>query len=357
MIFVCFIFFLSGYTFATNFISASNELIQYRGRTFKSGDNMQFDWSGTTIVTKVSGKFLSIRLSSNYWQTDQPQIDVFVDKAYQGRLNLTSTATDYVLVKRTTESVFDVILAKSTEAAGGITTVFGFHTDGEMQSPPLPPSRRIEFIGDSITVGYGCDGVPPCDDPPSWSMSYEDNYHAWGSVMARSLQAEARTVAWSGRGLCAGWDTPFGQDNNTAPLYYKRVLGSVYDSIWNFSQWIPDAVVIKLGCNDFNPSNPPRPTEEQWMDTFVSFAHTITLNYQKTDIPIFGACGPLCNSTCNTVKQAIDLAKSKNINAYFLDQQIYYPPSHQGCQDHPNVIGHASIATVSLPQVKKVLGW
>merc|ERR1712080_55791 len=136
-----------------------------------------------------------------------------------------------------------------------------------------------------------------------------------------TLQAEARIVAWSGSGLVAGYDFPVGEDNNTAPLFYPRALGSVQNSRWNFSQWIPDTVVIKLGCNDFYPSHPPRPTEEQWVHIFVEFVQNITLNYQANDMPIFGACGPICNNTCETVKHAVEVARTKGVNAYFLNQQ------------------------------------
>jgi hypothetical protein len=69
-----------------------------------------------------------------------------------------------------------VVLRKRTEALFGVVTFRGFAVAGasEAESFFIPAvkvaradgardsSRRIEFVGDSISCGYGIEGHPPC---------------------------------------------------------------------------------------------------------------------------------------------------------------------------------------------------
>jgi hypothetical protein len=71
-----------------------------------------------------------------------------------------------------------VVLRKRTEALFGVVTFHGFAVagassgdDGERffipavkaaMRPKALESRRIEFVGDSISCGYGIEGHPPC---------------------------------------------------------------------------------------------------------------------------------------------------------------------------------------------------
>lgn len=51
-------------------------------------------------------------------------------------------------------------LMKLSEAAFAKLGISEIHIDGELLLPPKPEyERRIEFVGDSITCGYGIDGI------------------------------------------------------------------------------------------------------------------------------------------------------------------------------------------------------
>jgi lysophospholipase L1-like esterase len=340
-------------------VTPDSPLIRYVGRVQVSATTARFDWSGTTIRVRFSGAHLTATFRDEGYGDNH--MDVRVDGVFTQRLNLTTTQRSFVLVDRANDAVVVVELFKSSEASFGIVSFGGFDTgsDGKLTDPPAPFTRRLAFVGDSITVGYGADGKEPCTNPPSWAGIRQDNYYAWGSVTARALQAEAFTTAWSGKGLIAPFDKPVGKDPDTAVLFFPRLFGSQQNSpAFNTATQVPDAVFIKLGCNDFNPSVPPRPTPDEWANTFVEFARNLTTRYYNhKDLPIFGACGPVCNNTCNTVQSAVNRAVSQGFNAHFINQMIAYPPANIGCQDHPNVAGHAAIAAATVPQVRKILGW
>lgn len=98
-----------------------------------------------------------------------------------------------------------------------------------VETPPARPTRRLEFLGDSITAGYGnlCghDGLGQ-----SQLKAASNHYLAWGSVLCRSLGAECHTTAWSGRGLVVNRNGRRGSE--TMPHVYRRTLVSVCVCVW-----------------------------------------------------------------------------------------------------------------------------
>ena len=124
-------------------------------------------------------------------------------------------------------------------------TFHGFLLDsGNIESLKSLPTRRIEFIGDSITAGF-CN-LCPVDNNPTYEV--ESFALSWPSLVSQRLNATYHTSAWSGFGMvrnCCGGSTYM-------PEIFTRILGSVVGvgNDWNFSDWIPDVVVINLGTND-----------------------------------------------------------------------------------------------------------
>ncbi|KAM0415668.1 hypothetical protein ACHAPT_013395 [Fusarium lateritium] len=74
--------------------------------------------------------------------------------------------------------------------------ITGVASDGTLISTAAL-KRKIEIIGDSISVGYGLDGVLPCTD----SAVIQNNGKTYGALAARALDANYSVVAWSGKGL------------------------------------------------------------------------------------------------------------------------------------------------------------
>ena len=121
----------------------------------------------------------------------------------------------------------------------GPTVVSEVIIEGELLAPP-PVTRRMEVIGDSITAGYGNEGVAPC----GFSAETENHYLTYASVAARTVGAELHTIAWSGKGMVYN----FGDDTfQPLPELYDRTIASE-DAGWSF-EWQPDVVAVNLRAN------------------------------------------------------------------------------------------------------------
>ena len=116
---------------------------------------------------------------------------------------------------------------------------------------------RIEFIGDSITCGYGVEGKLSPDD--HYTTATENCLKAYAWLCAEKLSADCTLVSKSGAGIISGY-TPDGVRNTgnlLAPVYDRAGCsegktddgGSVEDIAWNGGEE-PDIVVVNLGTND-----------------------------------------------------------------------------------------------------------
>ena len=115
---------------------------------------------------------------------------------------------------------------------------------------------RVEFVGDSITCGYGVDGVLG----DLYSTSNEDATKAYAYLTAQDLDVDYSLVSFSGYGIISGYtELEVPRNECLVPDYYKT-MGNSYgrfadrvessEVAWDFGAFSADVVVINLGTND-----------------------------------------------------------------------------------------------------------
>jgi len=142
---------------------------------------------------------------------------------------------------------------------------------------PPAPSRQIEFIGDSHSVGYGV-GLPRHECSGDEVRTSTDNTLAFGPLSARRFGADYQVNAISGRGIVRNYA---GMAAPTLPQAWPLDLferGRPYDD----PDWRPQVIVIDLGTNDFSTA---LATDERWTSrealradyqaTYVRFVQTL----------------------------------------------------------------------------------
>lgn len=75
----------------------------------------------------------------------------------------------------------------------------------ELAPAPVLPRRRIEFIGNSITCGYGIESE---DRDAPFTYNTENHYYTYAALTARALQAQHLVVARSGIGVYRNYGSP-----------------------------------------------------------------------------------------------------------------------------------------------------
>ena len=269
----------------TQLISASAAGYQYIGRFQHQGDISMFDMPGTEIraslvlsaASKVSVKLAqkhhphNIQGSGNTKNSgfQENAIVVWVNGERQGAGG--SNATFTTLSSQTENPVsfplttggaalpagtHEIRIFKATEAdwnggspAPNYLTFYGLSSTAlepaaapAVLAPPPPlPTRKIEFLGDSITAGF-CNMCETQASNPLHATDHNEAYDAtWDHQIGELLNAQVHTAAWSGLGMytnCCG-------GNTTMPSIFSRTLATVnVDNTWKWSSWVPDALVM-----------------------------------------------------------------------------------------------------------------
>jgi len=306
-------------------------------------------WAGSSIVVKFQGTALNASLKTG----GNDQVQVVVDGAPTTVLMLGKDATLYAVAAGLPDKEHTVELFKRTEPLVGGIQLLGFQLEkGKKLLPVAKRERRIEFVGDSITCGYGNEASKETEH---FTPSTENNYQAYGAMTARDLNADYVAVAWSGKWL-------FG--DNAIPLLYDLALPTDSSSKWDFPSWVPQAVVVNLGTNDFGPKNP---TEKEWQDAYTSFIKRLRANYPQCHV--FCAVGSMMSDSyppgrkalstirayTNGMVEAMKKAGDKKVHYVEFDGQDM--KNGLGADWHPSVKTHRLMADRLTAAVKKELGW
>jgi lysophospholipase L1-like esterase len=354
-LFFVFAFLLVGITgwAQTKFIPASNNNIRYVGRfDFSNPQEVRFDWSGVYIQFSFRSTECSVKMSD----TGHNYYNVFVDNLPSKTFDVKSDTT-LVLASGLGPQIHKVQIYKRTEGNQGTGTFKGIllSENGEMLPWKDIPVRKIEFVGNSITCGYGTEGFSKDEH---WKPSTENNYLSYAPIIARAFNADYHIVAHSGLGVVRNYGYKEKVSPNAMPDRFNRVYDEKELPVWNFKQWKPDAIVINLGTNDF--STQPYPDKAVFKKAYENLVNEVRKQYG--DLPIFCVVGPMIDEPCYSyVKEMVDDFREvyQRKNVYFVGIPTYLMNREKdlGSDSHPNYLGQRKMAAHVLPVISSILDW
>jgi lysophospholipase L1-like esterase len=326
-------------------VPANDKHIYYNGRIdFANSKQPSFYYPGTEIIVRFSGTTCSIDLG----QESLGYLDDYGNahtNFYTVLLNGVQTIIEakeglhtYKIEKKLKDTIHTLQIWKRTEAICGKGYFGGIRIDNDAKLFPVEsPKLKIEFIGNSITCGYGLEGD---NAECKFTAKTENNYLSYGAIVARNLNAEYRAIAYSGKGVFQNYG---GGREEVMPELYERTNPFDEDSEWNFSKWIPDIVVVNLGTNDFSSEIPD---SLSFVQSYSNLLNTINRNYPKAQIvcllsPMLSNHWPIgidARINCGKfIQAAISVLANQNIHYSELSVQ---GDNGYGCDYHPNKKQH-----------------
>jgi len=246
------------------------------GRFVPEGSRWVFGWPGTGFDLRFEGERLDVDFAgSRAW------IEAAWDDGAPFALEL--QASPGVGFAPPGPGPRTLRVRKRTEAMVGDLELAGVSAErGRLLPLPPVPTRRIEFYGDSITCGYGClDPVPE----HGFLAATESFPHSWAALTGSHLGAQVHAQAISGIGVHRNWP---GVEGNPMPSRWTLAHPG-RDAPWDLSAWIPHAVVVNLGTNDFGTLPFPDPTE--FVQAFGDWLRAV--RETRPGIPLVVVDGPL----------------------------------------------------------------
>jgi lysophospholipase L1-like esterase len=268
-------------------IPANDENIVYSGRIDDSTpEAVTFSYSGARVRMAFEGSSVGAYVDD---LRKQNWVVVYVDGQRQDKLSIDGTGGYYELASDLAPGPHTVELVKVTEGDIGSLRFHGFEIPDEGQALPWPEpeTRRIEFIGDSITCGYGIEAADKNQGFTADEENFSDTY-AFHTV--QNLDADYLVVARSGIGMLRNYDGPVDGSVNNMPAIYDRTLFRSAEPKWDTTRFTPDVVCINLCTNDFSTSGP---NVEKFESNYTEFVHRIQAQYPAAKIVLL--LGPMTN--------------------------------------------------------------
>ncbi len=361
----------------------------------------RFDWSGNAMTARFEGTEVTWGAESGVEVAYEEVIDGNITKVILG-----GAVENHTVTRQLSPGVHEITVMRTSEALYGDSTFLPFTFGAGTTQLPVPEkAHHIEFIGDSITCGYGDEGANatcPYDvtirQVPDGQGGMDDVkvpmtqniYLAYGSIAARRLNAEATTVCFSGKGVNVNYrEIGFGEgatpdpktkpdpDAKTViPDYYLRTLATerpeAGGQLWDFAKEAqPDVVVLNLGTNDFardvNQDTVPDGIDlPGFQAAYARFVDTVRAKRPNAQIflavpPMITDKFPLDNARTNLRSTLHSIVGHRNgagdTKVYFMEYVEMGTRYGLGCDYHPNLEVHRIMADQTVGAIRSKTCW
>lgn len=306
-------------------VAANNPDINYMGRIYWDENGYgNFNFPGTSALLRFKGTGIGMETSPG-----SGKFVVEIDDATPVTVNYTPTDSILILAENLPDTIHNVRVSYAIEGFEFNPAFRSFIINGELlPSDPLP-ELKIEFIGNSITCGYGIE----VDDPKiGFTYDTENHTKSYAYKTARALNADFNVVARSGIGIYRNYGGPKEGENNTMPLEYDYTMLYNHDQKWDHSRFQPDIICINLGTNDTSENNYDISLYEQRYRDFLAHLREIHPNAK-----IVLLTGPmLSDSALSDVKETLDKLASEDSLTYRFDMSPHTGELGYGADYHPS---------------------
>ena len=346
-------------------VSPANQHIRYTGRiSFANPERPAWNYPGIQIIAAFEGTSLRMlaKPRSGYFMAQIDEAEPF-KVAFRGERDSVAT-----LATALPDGHHTVRLMYVIEGYEFFPEFWGFVLDEGRQlvEAPALPARKIEFIGNSITCGYGNEGLNRFE---GFDYATEDHYYSYASITARGLGAQHWVVARSGIGAYRNYNGPkTGNPESNMPAQYEytgyawnpdlRTQPTFLSEKWDFSRYQPDLVCINLGTNDLSTPN--------YDPVLLKHGYQKLLKMVRQHNPkakiVFLTGSMLYNQELALQKQLLDevtaeAQKAGDKEVYRFDMNHIDGEAFYGNDWHPNVYQDEKMASELIPYLRKLMNW
>lgn len=350
--------------------NTDDDKVKILGRTKKVDNMLYFNYTCSGIEFEFTGNKLSVVLcTSNYFNEDDKKawVGIFIndEEIPCKRFMLEDAECEYTIYESTKTESVKIKILKLSECAFEKCAIKAILTDSTGIIKALKEKKRkIEFIGDSITCGYGCEGKLDVD---TFTTAHERAYETFASRTARYFDADYNCISWSGIGIISSY-TDTGDINNELlmPTLYKYTDADMDKrlnclekdfEIWDNNKFKPDLIVVNLGTNDFSYTKDIKAKQKEFEKYYYDFISQVRKSNRDSQILCtLGVMGDelyeFINNAVNDFKREFSDSK---IHAMRFEKQKEEDGIGTDC--HPSLKTHEKMADQLIKKIKDILGW
>ncbi len=347
--------------------TASEENVKMLGRTYLQKSTLWLAYSASGIEFEVTGSSVSIdftgdsvAFTAHGEDENCARVAIYVDGARVADEMMNEQFKTITLWEdeMRTATVQVVKLSETAMSTVGISAINV--TEGSI-APTAQKDLYIEFIGDSITCGYGVDDE---DRTHSFSTTTEDATKTYAYKTAAALDADYSLVSISGYGVLSGY-------SSDGSISASQIMSKYYDKIgfsygtsggesvsswdWDFERQ-PDVVIINLGTNDASYCGSDTEKCEAFRDAYVELLELV--REKNPDAVILCTLGIMGDDLYSYIEEAVALyseaSGDANVDLLHFDTQSF--SDGIAADWHPTEATHEKAAAKLTEKLQELLG-
>ena len=296
-----------------------------------SGVEFELDCSGDVYATFNARKLASTSSTGGIYFT------IVVDGVKQPRdycRIMSGGETKFLLASNLPAGKHTFAIYRQSEHQYGEIGISALTFDGTMLKKPADKDLYIEFIGDSISNGYGILGnYSQGDGSALWS----DATQAYNFLTAEALNADFSNPSWSGLGCKYGYSSITMQDVYPAQRYnFDKNTPYAFDKE-------PNIVVLALGTND-NSKGPDAASIRTGLKEMLTLVRA-----KNPNAPIVWIYGMMTNNLNTMIEEVV--AEYGGEEAGYYACKLTTNTSGGGW--HPNLAGQKKFADELVAFIKE----
>ncbi|MBQ3572508.1 MAG: Ig-like domain-containing protein, partial [Clostridia bacterium] len=212
------------------------EYVNIFGRSYITNNKLNLDHGASAVELGIFGTSLKINLKTSA----NSYMRVWVDGVEEpDRIKIIPSVTNYTIVNNLENTYHQIRIIKATEMNEATWEILSFEAE-KFMTVPEKPALKLEFVGDSISAGYGSLGK----NGDRYSVDNSDSTRTYAILTANKLNADYSVVACSG--ICAKayhWQKSINMNTLYTYTSYKNQSNYQFD-------FQPDVIVLNLGTNE-----------------------------------------------------------------------------------------------------------
>lgn len=325
-----------------------------------SGTGAEFEFYGTDVTVTLLGDSTAVKLGAG--TVNRARVAVYADGERVVDTMMDTFNKPITVLTGAEEGWHTIRVVKLSEAENSSLGIGSITVVGKGEVRPTEAKKYyIEFIGDSITCGYGVDDEVKENH---FSTTTEDATKTYAYQTAQLLDADYSLVSFSGFGVYSGY-TSDGNRNETSlvPPYYDKVgfsWGAAYKGIkpqdmdYTFDRQ-PDVVVINLGTNDSSYVGSDKGKKAEFEAEYVAFLKAV--REKNPDAHILCTLGIMGDSLYSCVENAVSAytAETGDANVSSMKFAVQSASDGYAADWHPTYATHKKAAEKLVEDIKLLL--
>ena len=295
----------------------NENIVNYYGRVLKTGNKVNLYNTGSAFEVTFSGTTLNARFDKGVGQ----KIRIYLDGEDLGTKYVKDVTS---LASGLEDKEHTIKVVRVNYEARGVMTLGSISGAKYYITAPKKPELKFEFIGDSLTAGYGVNS-----DGSGDTISNEDGTVTYAYKTMLHYGAQANFLSYSGVSVAL----PIWVDW-LVPDRYTQYSFTTETTKWDTSLYQPDYVVINLGTNDSGALTTGIGSTEELTTRYLVFLQNLRSYYKDAIIVASYGLAGLHEGTALAISNAVTKTFDNNIH-YF----EFKPVDCSGHNGHPSIDG------------------